>query len=93
MNRNAAETLAVEALTFLASDPERLGGFLALTGISPAEIRAVAGDPGFLAAVPYHLSSDERLLLAFADHAGRRPGEVTQACDAIGGRPWRGDTA
>jgi hypothetical protein len=93
MNRNAAEMLAVEALTFLASDAERLGRFLALTGISPAEIRTVARDPGFLAAVLDHLASDEQLLVAFADQAGRRPGEVTQARDAIAGRPWERDTA
>lgn len=85
MNRNAAEMLAVEALTFLASDAERLGRFLALTGISPAEIRIVARDPGFLAAVLQHLASDEKLLIAFADQAGRGATEVTQARAAMGG--------
>jgi hypothetical protein len=85
MNRNAAEMLAVEALTFLASDAERLGRFLALTGISPAEIRTVARDPGFLAAVLEHLASDEKLLIAFADQAGRDATEVTQARAAMGG--------
>jgi hypothetical protein len=91
MNRNAAEILAVEALTFLASDAERLGRFLALTGISPAEIRTVARDPGFLAAVLDHLSSDEKLLVAFADQAGRAASEVTQAREAIAGGPREGD--
>jgi hypothetical protein len=93
MNRNAAEILAVEALTFLASDSERLGRFLALTGISPAEIRSVARDPAFLVAVLDHLASDEKLLIAFADQAGRRASEVMQARAVIGGRPWEGDTS
>jgi hypothetical protein len=93
MNRNAAEMVAVEALTFLASDAERLGRFLALTGISPAEIRTVARDPGFLAAVLEHLASDEKLLIAFADQAGRRATEVTQARAAIGGGHRESDTS
>jgi hypothetical protein len=83
MNRNAAEILAVEALTFLASDSERLGRFLALTGISPQEIRAVARDPGFLASVLDHLMSDERLLIAFADQAGHQASDVPRARQAI----------
>ena len=33
--REAAQTLAVSALSFLASEPEHLGGFLAATGIGP----------------------------------------------------------
>jgi Protein of unknown function (DUF3572) len=83
MNRNAAEMLAVEALTFLASDSERLGRFLALTGISPQEIRAVARDPGFLTAVLDHLMSDEKLLMTFSDQAGHQASEVPRARQAI----------
>ena len=51
--RAAAESLAITALAFLAAEPERLGRFLALTGIGPESIRAAAHQPQFLLAVPF----------------------------------------
>jgi hypothetical protein len=44
--REAAETVAVAALVFLASEPEHLGRFLAATGIGPERI----GDEALLIA-------------------------------------------
>ena len=40
--REAAEMLAVQALTFIAEDPERMGRFLAATGLEPGQIRAAS---------------------------------------------------
>ena len=37
LTQEAAEELAIQALTFIAGDSERLGRFLAITGIGPAE--------------------------------------------------------
>jgi hypothetical protein len=84
----AAEALAIQALSFIAADSERLGGFLAMTGIGPAEIRAAAREPGFLAGVLDTIAADERLLLAFAAEAGIEPGEVGKARSALGGHSW-----
>jgi Protein of unknown function (DUF3572) len=64
--RAAAERLAVAALAFIAEEPERLGRFLALTGIGPESIRAAAHEPRFLLGVLDHLAGEEPLLLAFA---------------------------
>ena len=77
--RQAAESLAIQALTFLAGEPERLGRFLTLTGIGPAQIRAAAASPGFLAGVLDHLASDDALVIAFAAEAGIEPSEIEQA--------------
>jgi uncharacterized protein DUF3572 len=88
MRRDAAESLAVQALTFLAGDPERLARFLALTGIGPDQIRAAAATPGFLAGVLDHVASDESLLMAFADEAGVEPGEIARARLALAGGNW-----
>ena len=74
-----ATAIALEALAFLAADLERLGRFLALTGLSPDTIRAAAASPGFLAAVLDHLAEDESLLVAFAANAGRDPADVLAA--------------
>ena len=84
MRRNAAESLAVQALGFLAGEPERLARFLALTGIGPDRIRAAAASPGFLAGVLDHLASEDALVTAFAAEAGIEPEEVERARRALG---------
>jgi len=88
LTQDRAEALAIQALTFIAGDGERLGRFLALTGIGPAEIRAAAGEPGFLAGVLEYMAADERLIEAFATEAGVDPGDVGKARAALAGRPW-----
>jgi hypothetical protein len=89
-SREAAETLAIQALAFIAEDPERLGGFLAITGIDSGEIRDAAREPHFLAGVLEHMLGNESLLIAFAESAGIDPDDVARAHDALGGR-WERD--
>ncbi len=84
----AAEGLAIQALSFIAGDGERLGRFLAMTGIGPAEIRAAAREPGFLAGVLGYLAGDERLAAAFAAEIGCEPADIAKAYVALGGEPW-----
>jgi hypothetical protein len=86
----AAQTLAVQALAFLASEPEHLGQFLATTGVGPDQLRTAARDPEFLAGVLDHFSGHEPLLIAFAQHAGIDPTEVERARVALGG-VWERD--
>jgi hypothetical protein len=85
IDREAAETLAVQALAFIAADRERLGRFLALTGLDPAQIRVAVQEPQFLAGVLDYLSGDDRLALEFARYAGIDPNDVVGACAALGG--------
>lgn len=88
----AAQGLAVAALGFIAAEPERLGRFLALSGIGPASIRAAAREPQFLAGVLDHITSDERLLLAFAAENDIDPEAVMRARDVLAGPDWERDT-
>ncbi len=67
MTAEGAEILALRALQFLASDPERLGRFLAATGTGPEDLKARAGDPTFLGSVLDHLLQDESLIFLFAE--------------------------
>src|SRR5712671_8057585 len=90
--RAAAEALAVAALTFIAGEPERLGRFLAMSGIGPDSIRAAAREPQFLLGVLDHLAADESLLLAFAAENAIDPGEVIKARDTMARRSWERDT-
>jgi hypothetical protein len=66
LTRALAEDMAVAALTFIAQDGERLGRFLALSGLESRNLREAAAEPSFLVGVLDYLSSDEALLLAFA---------------------------
>ena len=93
MRRDAAESLAVQALSFLAGEPERLARFLALTGIGPDRIRAAAASPGFLAGVLDHVASEDALVTAFAGEAGIKPEEVEKARRVLGRGEWERDSA
>jgi hypothetical protein len=90
--QTAAEELAIAALGFIAAEPERLGRFLAATGIGPDSIRAAAREPRFLAGVIDHIASDEPMLLAFATERGIDPNDVMRARDVLAGRRWERDT-
>ena len=85
MTRESAETIAAQALLFLAEDSRRFGRFLAETGLDPADFRSQASDPGTLAAVMAYLVADESALLAFAANAGFEPDEIVRAETALGG--------
>ncbi|MCV9939812.1 DUF3572 domain-containing protein [Boseaceae bacterium BT-24-1] len=82
-----AETLALKALAFLASEPERLEPFLAVTGLGPATLRGAAQEPGFLLGVLDHLCASDSLLLEFAGNLGLNPEIVAQAREILAGPP------
>ena len=82
--------LAVQALGFLAEEPERLEAFLSVTGLGRDDIRAAAREEGFLAGVLDHMLGDENLLVAFAAGAGIDPSSVARARQALGGT-WERD--
>jgi len=88
--REAAEMLAIQALSFIAEEPERLNGLLNATGLSLDRLRESATAPDFLAGVLEHMLADESLLLAFADSAVIDPADVSRARMALGGS-WERD--
>jgi hypothetical protein len=90
--RADAEKIAVEALSFIASDTERLGRFLAATGIGPADIRAAAREPLFLAGVLDHLANNDSDLVAFAKHTANSPTDILRSREVLAGRNRERDT-
>lgn len=78
-SRDEAEAIAVRAIAHIAADDDRLGRFLALTGLEPDGLRAAAREPSFLASVLDHLAGHEPDLLAFASEAGVAPEKVAAA--------------
>jgi Protein of unknown function (DUF3572) len=83
--RESAEMLAIQALSFIAEEPERLGRFLAITGLEAQSLRDAAREPNFLLGVLDHLVGDERLLTEFATQHALTPEAVTRARDLLAG--------
>lgn len=75
----AAESIAIKALAFLSNDSELLGRFLALSGLDPSDLRTVAQEPSFLAALLDFLLTDDSLVLAFASNNALRPEDIVMA--------------
>jgi len=73
------ESIAIGALSWIASDGEMMNRFLGLTGIEPDQIREVASEPGFLTAVLDFLLAHEPTLNRFCDDNDIEPKFVAQA--------------
>ncbi|WP_246164405.1 DUF3572 domain-containing protein [Blastochloris sulfoviridis] len=85
MDRAAAESVAATALGVVAGDPQRLGLFLALSGLGPETLRAAAAEPAFLVAVLEFVIGDDDLVMAVARAADIAPAHVVGARDILAG--------
>ena len=74
-----AAALALSALAWTLADQARAERLLALTGLSPADLRARATEPSVLAAVLGFLENHEPDLLACAAALGRKPDRLVRA--------------
>lgn len=70
--QESAETLALQALTWMAQDDEIFNAFLGASGASGAQVAAQAADPAFLASVLDFLLLEDRWIMAFSDAHGLR---------------------
>jgi hypothetical protein len=89
--REVAEIVAVQALSFIAGDPERLGRFLAESGIGPETLRTAAADPHFLAAVLDFILRDDGTVKAFAEVSQLHPTSIAAAHQALSDPHWERD--
>jgi len=81
--REVAEIVAIQALSFVAGDPERLGAFLAETGIGPETLRSAAADPHFLAGVLDFVLRDDATVKAFAAVSELDPATIAAAREVL----------
>lgn len=80
MNRQEyAQSLALSALSFIVSDSETAGAFLAQSGLDVGDLRARAGDPELLAAVLDFILAEDARVLAAAGACGAAPEELAAA--------------
>jgi hypothetical protein len=89
--REVAEIVAIQALTFIAGEPGRLGLFLAETGIGPETLRTAAADPKFLASVLEFVMRDDATVKAFAEASQLDPTNVAAAHQVLSDPTWERD--
>jgi hypothetical protein len=89
--REVAEIVAIQALSFVAGDPERLGAFLAESGIGPDTLRSAAADPRFLASVLDFVMRDDATVKAFAEASQLHPTNIAAAHQALNDPAWERD--
>ena len=89
--REVAEIVAIQALSFVAADPERLGAFLAESGIGPETLRKAASDPHFLASVLDFVMRDDATVKAFASASQLHPTNIAAAHQALNDPKWERD--
>jgi len=85
MQIEQAETLAIQALSWLASDEEILSQFLNITGAAPGDLRARAVEPEFLGFVLDFILRDDETILGFCHASNTPPEAVPQARATLGG--------
>jgi len=70
MQREMAETVAAQALGWLAGDSDLLGTFMGATGVGLDDLRARSGEAQFLASVLEFVMMDDAWVVGFCDSAG-----------------------
>lgn len=83
MTPDTATSIAISGLQFIAGDEEQLSRFIALTGISPDEMRQAASSDGFLVGVLEFFMGDEPTLLAFTNSQNINPENIRKALYAL----------
>jgi len=89
--REVAEIVAVQALSFIAGEPERLGLFLVESGLGPETLRTAAKEPQFLRAVLDFVMRDDATVKAFADASQLHPTNIAAARQVLGDPDWERD--
>lgn len=85
-----ALVLALRALAFVASQPELIERLLAVTGLTPEQLRDAAEDPALLVGVLDFLLAHEPDLVAFCEAEGCDPAAPAEARRCLAGGGERG---
>jgi hypothetical protein len=82
-NHDRAEALALSALGWALSDGQRAERLLALTGLTPHDLRSRLDDPAVLAAILSFLEAHEPDLIACAEALDVKPAELVGARERL----------
>jgi hypothetical protein len=86
LTHERAEILALEALAWLAGQPDAVAKFLTISGLEASDLRRAVGDSGLQGSVLDFLLADEKLLLDFCQSASLKPQAVHNARHLLDGR-------
>jgi len=73
VNKPQAEELAIQALTWMAEDPEVIGGFMGTAGADASDLASRAKDPDFLGFVLDYLLTNDEMIMNFANWSNCSP--------------------
>jgi len=82
-----AETIALQALAYIAEDEDILNAFMASSGCSLDELKTSAADPAFLGGGLDFLLQDDGNVVEFCKTAGLDPSDLFRARHALPGSP------
>lgn len=85
MTPERAETIALQALGWLAADDDLCGSFLAASGATPEDLRQRVAEPAFLASVLGFLTQNDDWIIGFCDSAGLSYDQPLRALHALPG--------
>lgn len=85
MKTQNSENMAIQALSWLASNEETLGQFLNATGAAPGDLRKRAAEPEFLGFVLDFIMRDDETILGFCGFISASPEAVQRARVELGG--------
>lgn len=85
MTKDQAETIALQALAFIAADERALDALQAQSGMGMDDLRVAATDPAGLAGILDFMLQWEDLLMAFCDAHSLPPESPAQARQALPG--------
>jgi hypothetical protein len=66
--QESAEVVALQALAWVAGDPDRLAAFLNMTGATADDLAQHATEPAFLGSILDFLLGEDALVIGFCDH-------------------------
>jgi hypothetical protein len=86
MTPERAETIALQALGWLAADQDLCDTFLGATGASPDDLRQRAAESAFLASVLGFLTMNDDWIIGFCDNVGLGYDQPLRALHALPGQ-------
>ncbi|WP_372604801.1 DUF3572 domain-containing protein [Actibacterium sp.] len=85
MRQDEAETIAIQALAWLAEQEDLLGAFLGASGASPADLATQAASAEFQIALLDFLMMDDAWVIGFCQTVGQPYETVMQARQSLPG--------
>ena len=85
MNKEKAETIALQALSFIVRDNDLLERFLTNSGLTPDELKQRVHEPDLLGGILDEILSDDKDLLSFCNLSFLKPETIILARRALPG--------